>query len=193
MKNNEVIEKHKKLIKGFYKLNKRMPSYSEIMNMLKFKSKNSVFKLVNKLIEEDFLAKDEKGKLIPKNIFGKVRILGEIAAGFPSPAEEELVDTMSLDEYLINNKDATYMLKVSGDSMKDAGIMEGDMVLADRSLTASSGDIVIAQVDNQWTIKYLRKTGKLVFLEPANSKYSRIYPQEELKIAAVVKAVIRKY
>lgn len=193
MDKSQIVEKHKKQIKNFYKLNKRMPSYSEIMEMLKFKSKNSVFKLVNKLIEEDFLAKDEKGKLLPKAIFGKVRILGEVVAGFPSPAEEELADTMSLDEYLINNKDATYMLKVSGDSMKDAGIMEGDMVLADRSLTASSGDIVIAQIDNQWTIKYLRKTGKIIFLEPANSRYKRIYPQEELKIAAVVKAVIRKY
>jgi repressor LexA len=193
MDKSQIIEKHKKQIKSFYKLNKRMPSYSEIMEMLKFKSKNSVFKLVNKLIEEDFLTKDEKGKLLPKAIFGKVRILGEVVAGFPSPAEEELADTMSLDEYLINNKDATYMLKVSGDSMKDAGIMEGDMVLADRSLTASSGDIVIAQIDNQWTIKYLRKTGKIIFLEPANSRYKRIYPQEELKIVAVVKAVIRKY
>ena len=193
MDKSQIVEKHKKQIKNFYKLNKRMPSYSEIMEMLKFKSKNSVFKLVNKLIEEDFLAKDEKGKLLPKAIFGKVRILGEVVAGFPSPAEEELADTMSLDEYLINNKDATYMLKVSGDSMKDAGIMEGDMELADRSLTASSGDIVIAQIDNQWTIKYLRKTGKIIFLEPANSRYKRIYPQEELKIAAVVKAVIRKY
>ncbi|MDA3802423.1 MAG: LexA family transcriptional regulator [Patescibacteria group bacterium] len=189
----EINERYKKQIKNFYKLNKRMPSYSEIMEILKFKSKNSVFKLVNKLIEEDFLGKDEKGRLIPKSIFGKLKILGEVVAGFPSPAEEELADTMSLDEYLINNKDATYMLKVSGDSMKDAGIMEGDMVLADRSLTATSGDIVIAQVDNQWTIKYLRKTGKIVFLEPANSKYLRIYPQEELKIAAVVRAVIRKY
>jgi len=193
MDKSQIVEKNKKQIKNFYKLNKRMPSYSEIMEMLKFKSKNSVFKLVNKLIEEDFLAKDEKGKLLPKAIFGKVRILGEVVAGFPSPAEEELADTMSLDEYLINNKDATYMLKVSGDSMKDAGIMEGDMELADRSLTASSGDIVIAQIDNQWTIKYLRKTGKIIFLEPANSRYKRIYPQEELKIAAVVKAVIRKY
>lgn len=194
MTNKEDLnERYKKQIRFFYKNNKRMPSYSEIMDILKFKSKNSVFKLVNKLRQEDFLDKDVKGKLIPKNMYGKVRVLGEVVAGFPSPAEEELTDTMSIDEYLINNKDATYMLKVSGDSMKDAGIIEGDMVLADRSITATSGDIVIAEVDNQWTIKYLRKTGKIVFLEPANEKFTRIYPKEELKIAAVVRAVIRKY
>lgn len=188
-----MIEKYKKQIIYFYQKNRRMPNYGEIMALLNFKSKNAVFKLVNKLKEEKFLNKDEKGKLIPNNLYGELRVLGQIEAGFPSPAEEELVDTMSIDEYLIKNKEATYILKVSGDSMKDAGIINGDMVLVDRSLTAVSGDIVIAEIDKQWTIKYLRKKGKEIYLEPANSKFSNIYPTEELKIAAVVKAVIRKY
>ena len=144
-------------------------------------------------IKDNFLSKDVKGKLIPKNIFGELKVLGQVEAGFPSPAEEETADTMSMDEYLIKNKEATYMLKVSGDSMKDAGIMNGDMVLVDRSLTPVDGDIVIAEVDNQWTIKYLRKNGNNIFLEPANKKFSNIYPKEELKIAAVVKAVVRRY
>lgn len=170
-----------------------MPNYAEIMMLLGFKSKNSVFKLVDKLKKENFLGKDIKGKLIPKNIYGELRVLGQVEAGFPSPAEEELSDTMSMDEYLIKNKEATYMLKVSGESMIDAGIMPGDMVLVDRSLTAVDGNIVIAEVDNQWTIKYLRKKGKDVYLEPANKKFSIIRPKEELKIAAVVKAVVRKY
>lgn len=188
-----MIEKYKKQIVQFYKKNRRMPSYAEIMSLLGFKSKNAVFKLVNKLEEENFLSKDNKGKLIPKHLYGELMVLGQVEAGFPSPAEEELSDTMSLDEYLIKNKEATYMLKVSGESMKDAGILPGDMVLVDRSLTPAEGNIVIAQIDNQWTIKYFRKEGGVVYLEPANKKFPNIYPQEELKIAAVVKAVIRKY
>lgn len=188
-----MIEKYKKQIVQFYRKNKRMPNFAEVMTLLNFKSKNAVFKLVNKLAEDNFLSKDKKGKLIPKNLYGELRVLGQVEAGFPTPAEEELADTMSLDEYLIKNKEATYMLKVSGESMKDAGIMPGDMVLVDRSVTASDGDIVIAEVDKQWTIKYLRKNSKSVYLEPANKKFSNIYPTEELKIAAVVKAVIRKY
>jgi len=65
------------------------------------------------------------------------------------------------------------MLKVSGDSMIGAGIIEGDMVLADRSVTPRAGDIVIAEVDSEWTMKYLRKTGQKMWLQAANKKYRR--------------------
>ena len=188
-----MTEKYKLLIIKFYRQYRRMPSYAELMAATGFKSKNAVFKLVNKLEAENFIAKDQKGKLIPRQLYGTVRLLGKVEAGFPSPAEEELADTMSLDEYLIKNKEATYMLKVSGESMKDAGIMPGDMVLVDRSLSPHDGNIVIAEVDGQWTIKYFRKRGSRIYLEPANKKFPIIYPQDELKVAAVVKAVIRKY
>lgn len=187
------LEKLKNKITSFYKKHRRLPSYSEIMALAGLKSKNSVFKLVKKLVRDGFLAKDSAGKLIPDRIYGETRVLGMVQAGFPTPAEEELVDTISLDEYLIENKEATFMLKVSGDSMIDAGIMEGDMVLADRSAKPSSGDIVIAEVDGEWTMKYLRQTSGKFWLEPANKKYPAIIPKEELTVAAVVKAIIRKY
>lgn len=185
----EAFEK----IQRFYKEHKRMPSYGEIRALFHFKSRNSGVKLAQKLIETEHIRKGRDGKLLPGPQFFDVRVLGEVVAGFPSPAEEELSDTMSLDEYLIRNKAATYMLKVSGDSMKDAGIMAGDMVLVERGTTAGDGQIVIAEVDGQWTMKYLRKKGKTVYLEAANNKYKPIYPTDDLKIAAVVKAVIRKY
>src|SRR3989344_8500066 len=180
-------------IRRFYKTNRRMPSYSEIMNIVGYKSKNAVYKLIGALVEQGFVSKDDQGKLIPKNIFGGVRLLGTVEAGFPSPAEEELVDTMSLDEYLIHNREATYLLKVKGDSMIEAGIMPGDMVLVERGNDAREGDIVIAEVDHEWTMKYFTKKGARVVLMPANKKYHTITPQDELRIAATVKAVIRKY
>ena len=170
-----------------------MPTYSEIMTLLDYKSKNAVYKLINKLVEQGFVRKDKTGRLIPKNLFGNIRLLGQVEAGFPSPAEEELADTITLDEYLINNREATFLLKVKGESMKDAGIMDGDMVVAERSVTPAPNDIVIAEIDNEWTMKYYRVEGKTIFLEPANEKFENIYPKEELKIAAVVKAVVRKY
>ncbi len=131
--------------------------------------------------------------LEPVPAFGRVRVLGIVEAGFPSPAEEELLDTMSLDEYLIPNREAAYILRVKGDSMVRAGIQPGDMVIVERTSTARDGDIVIADVDGQWTMKYFRLRGGEAWLEAANPRYPPIRPARELTIAAVVRAVVRKY
>jgi len=187
------MSNHQEKIIRFYKKNKRMPNFREIMEVTGLKSKNSVSKLIDKLAAIGVIEKDRNGKLIPKKLFGETKILGMVEAGFPSPAEEELVDTITIDEYLISNKEATYILNVSGDSMIDAGIRPGDMVLAERNKQPKDGDIVIAEVDGQWTIKYFKKRGKKIILMPANKKYHPIIPNEELKIAAVVIGVVRKY
>ena len=191
--NGGMLENYKNKILKFYKRHRRMPSYGEIMKLLSFRSRNAVYKLVLKLTNDGFISKDETGHLIPKNIFGETRMLGLIEAGFPSPAEEELSDTMSMDDYLIENKEATYLMKVKGDSMIDAGICEGDMVIVERTSAFPVGKIIIASVDGEWTIKYLRKQGLRYYLEAANKKYKPIYPENELKVEAVVKAVVRKY
>lgn len=100
---------------------------------------------------------------------------------------------MSLEEFLIGRPDETYMLKVQGESMIDAGIMPGDMVLVERGVREKDGDIIIAEVDGEWTMKYYRKRGGKVWLEAANPKFGPITPRGELRIAAIVRAVIRKY
>lgn len=177
----------------FYIQHRRMPSYSEMTGLLGYRSKRTIYRRVHEWIREGYLKKDSAGRIVPDGLLRSVRVLGTVEAGWPSPAEEELVDTMSLDEFLIQNKEATFILKVKGDSMKDAGILPGDMLLVERGRTAKNGDIVIAEVDREWTAKYFRKKGNKVYLEPANKKYKAIEPQEELKVAAVVLAVIRKY
>ncbi len=162
-----------------------MPSYAEIGRLLRFRSKNAVFRLVEKLEKFKVIARDKSGRLIPGSIASPVKVLGTVEAGFPSPAEEELADSLSLDDLLIQNRDATFMLKVSGDSMSGAGILPGDMVLIDKGQTPKSGDIVIAEVDGEWTMKYFRKRGDTVTLIPANPKYQPIKPKQELKVGGV--------
>jgi SOS regulatory protein LexA len=189
----DKLRSRAKEISHFYRQKGRMPSFSEIGEMLGLRSKNAVFKLVNKLEQFRFIGRDEKGRLIPRSIASTVRMLGTVEAGFPSPAEEELADTLSLDELLIQNPEATFLLKVSGDSMAEAGILPGDMVLVDKGQVPKSGDIVIAEVDGEWTMKYLKKRGESIVLVPANPRYKPIRPKKELNIAGVVTAVVRKY
>lgn len=178
---------------NFYWKNERMPSYSELMELYSFRSKNSAYKFIQKMEKLGFIKKDSKGRLIPQALARPLRVLGAVEAGFPSPAEEELLDTLSLDKWLIDNPSSTFMLRVTGDSMEGAGILPGDMVIVDRSLTPKNGDIVIAEVDGQWTMKYLRKEKDGLLLVPANPKYRPIKPKKELKIGGVVTAVVRKY
>ena len=170
-----------------------MPSYSEMLKLFRLKSKNAIYKRVLYLVRAGYLNKDSSGRLTPGRLLKPARILGLVTAGFPSPAEEELTDTMSLDEYLISNPQATYLLNVDGDSMIDAGIHPGDLVLVQKNLTPKTGDIVVAQVDGDWTLKYFEKRGAVVSLRAANKKYPLIIPKQELVIAGVVIANVRKY
>jgi repressor LexA len=180
-------------IENFYKQNKRMPTYSEMMKLFDFKSKNAVFKIVQKLMEGGIVAKDHLGRLVPTETFGEVPMLGYVTAGFPASVEEELADMINLDDLLIKNKPLTYMLEVDGDSMIDAHIEKGDMVLVEKTSQAKDGQIVIAEIDDEFTMKYFREKGNKRWLEPANKNYKPIYPENSLNVIAVLKAVIRKY
>ena len=170
-----------------------MPRDSELMALTGLRSTPAVCTHVERLVDPEPFVYPPAHQLLLRRRGADLPILGTVAAGWPSPAEEELTDTMSLDAYLISNKEATYILKVNGNSMMDAGILPGDLLLVERGAQPRDGDIVIAQVDHAWTMKFFRRRGASVFLEAANKDYQPIHPQEELTIAAVVRAVIRKY
>ncbi len=180
-------------IQTFYQQHHRMPSYSEIAAVTGLRSKNAAFKLVRKMIVHELITKDARGRLLPARRWREIPFVGLVEAGFPSPADEQLLETLSLEEWLIRHREATSLRRVQGDSMMDAGILPGDLVLVERGVEPHNGDIVIAQIDGEWTLKYFRREGQQIFLEAANPKYQPFYAQEDLRIAAVVKAVIRKY
>ncbi|MES2059580.1 MAG: S24 family peptidase [Patescibacteria group bacterium] len=188
-----MLENYKNKFISFYEKHKRMPGYKEIMALTGFKSKNAVYKLINKLVEEGVVGKDKQGKLTPRTIFGEIPMAGVVEAGFPTPAEETNLDRVTLDEWLIGDRNSTFILKVKGESMKDAGIYEGDYVLVERTQNAKIGEIVIAEVDGSWTMKYFRRDKDGYYLEPANLSFQNIRPENDLNISAVVKAVVRKY
>ena len=98
-----------------------MPSYSALAAVAGFCSKNAAYKLGTRLMDQGWLEKDVIGTLLPGPLFHTVPVLGAVTVGFPSPAKEALADTMSLDEFLITNREATYILKVNGESMIGQG------------------------------------------------------------------------
>ena len=177
----------------FYRENRRMPSYAEMLGLLEVKSKSVIHFWVGRLIAEGLLEKDGKGRLRMTRRALAIPLAGAVQAGFPSPEEEALCDVMSLDEYLVNRPETSFLLQVTGDSMIHAGILAGDLVVIEKGREPKNGDIVIAEVDGEWTIKYFRKQGKAVYLEAANPGYPVIRPKTELRLGGVVTAAIRKY
>lgn len=193
MEKKRTIQNVAKQLGQFFRENRRMPSYQEMLDLLNVRSKSVVHFWIKKLIDSGLLEKDDKGHLtLTKRSFA-IPMVGSVQAGFPSPEEEVLGDIISLDEYLINYPDTSFLIQVSGDSMIGEGIMPGDLVLVEKGREPKNGDIVIAEVDGEWTLKYFKRDGKAVVLEAANPKYPEIRAKSELRVGGVVTAVIRKY
>jgi len=173
----------------------RAPTLDEIRALFNVRSKNTASLIASQFVDAGALTRTATGRLAlpPSRRAAPLRMLGSVAAGFPSPAEEALLDTLTLDEYLIAHPESTFLLKVEGDSMIDAGILPGDTVLVERGRTPRNGDTVIACVDGEWTMKhFFKEKGGAVRLEPANTKYTTIRPKRNLAIEGVVCSVIRK-
>ena len=177
-------------IKKFYRLNRRLPSYSEMLKVFNVASKKTVSMYIEKLIDEGFLKKENR-KLSPTKMFFGLPLYGMIQAGYPIIAEQDR-SYLTIDEYLIEKPDSSFLLKVRGDSMINVGIFEGDLVVVEQKKLVEQDDIVLAEIDREWTLKIFKKDGKKVFLLAANSKYPPFYPKQELKIHGVVRAVLRK-
>ncbi len=193
MKEKRSLETVERRISEFFLHNRRMPTYSEMTDLLGVRSKSVVHFWVKKLMANGVLEKDPKGFLKPLRRSFLLPLVGEIQAGFPSPAEEELRDVISLDEYLITRPVSSFILKVSGDSMIGEGIKPGDLVIVEKGREPKNGDVILAQVDGEWTMKYFTKRGGRIVLESANEKYPPIRPKEELRLGGIITAVIRKY
>lgn len=189
-------EEYSQKIIAFHGKHKRMPTYAEMAVLFSFKSKNAVSRVVDKMIAAGIVTKDRLGKLIPTGVFDEIPMVGLVKAGLPAPGDT-LDDTLNIEQYLVPKKESTYLFEVDGDSMIEAHIASGDIVVAERTNQARDGQIVIARVDGEFTMKYFRKSVKngvtTVWLEPANKNFKPIYPTEELTIVAIVRSVMRKY
>ncbi|MEZ5196543.1 MAG: translesion error-prone DNA polymerase V autoproteolytic subunit [Bacteroidales bacterium] len=104
----------------------------------------------------------------------------QVPAGFPSPAEDFLEKRLDLNDYLIKNRSATFLIKVKGDSMVNAGIFDGDILVVDRSVEAGENRIVVGVLNGEFTVKRIRKEGTKLLLLPESDKFKPIEVTEEM-------------
>ena len=180
-------------LQDYYADHSVLPPYSTIMMLLGFKSKSPVAALVARLKLQGFLESTAEKRLKPGKRFFERPIYDSVRAGLPSEAGDMSYDTVTIDEYLISHPSSTVLVTVKGDSMIDAGIMPGDTVVVEKRGPARVGEMVIAIVDNEFTLKTLGKEkGKFVLI-PANPAYPVIRPQGDLEIFGIVVGQFRKY
>ncbi len=119
----------------------------------------------------------------------------KVAAGFPSPADDHVEQRLNPSDYLVKNDTATFFVRVKGDSMIEAGIFDNDVLVIDRSRVQQTGDIVLAMLDGEFTVKILGQSKKGVNLIPANRDYSTIEIKkgQSLEIWGVVTGSMRKF
>lgn len=189
MEMNLPIEKFRE----FFVSNGRLPSYQEICEMFGFASKNAAFYLVKKMVEAGIIEKDSHGKLIPKKLNLPLPHLGTIQAGFLTTVQDQVPEMVSFDEYIVDRPNSSFLLRVNGDSMIDAGIQPDDLVVIEKIQEPKNGDIVAACVENECTLKYFHRNNGQVALVPANQKYSPIYPKGNFHVYGKVVSLVRKY
>ena len=196
--------KQKKLLDflvDYYNENNVYPTFDEMRDFLKIKSKSGIHKLLSSLEEKGYVNRlPHKARALSINSSvneneKNLPFLGRIAAGNPIEAITGSFEQISVPNYLINDKDEHYTLEVTGDSMVDAGIFDGDIVIIRKTEAANSGDIVVALIDkNEVTLKRFRSFKNSIALEPANKNYKiRLFGEGRVKIQGKLVGLIRKF
>jgi repressor LexA len=176
------------------------PSISEMATYLKVKSKNAVAKLLNSLERDGYIKTSGKargievlktlGESLEKG-FMKVPLLGSIQAGVPHLAEEYIEEWINLPQSLIKGRRDVFLLRVRGDSMINAGIYEGDLVIVRPTKEAKNNEIVVALLHDEATVKRFIQIKNRAYLKAENPEYKNIYPKEDWMIQGKVVGVIR--
>ena len=177
------------------------PTYQQLCDSLGLSSKNGVKKHIDALVAKGYLEKDSSARgiriIAPEFQPGganeqTVPLIGHVAAGFPFLAEENVERYIPVPRHLIKSEGRYYALRVRGDSMINAGIFDGDLVIVQALTVARHNDIVVALIDDEVTVKRLTIEGSIKYLKAENPAYQDIYPQESWGIQGKVVGLIRE-
>jgi repressor LexA len=181
-------------LQDYYADWKSIPSYAALCEVFGIASKSWVKAILDRLGKAGFLERTPDGMWIPTSrFFARPLAESSVQAGMPLSVTATQGDYYVIDEMLIDRPSLTTMIPVKGDSMIDAGIHEGDVAIVEKRNLANVGDIVVAIVDNDFTLKTLGKEGGKFILIPANPAYPVIRPKGSLEIFGVLVGLVRKY
>ena len=192
----KAINDHEHLatLQGYYAEHRVLPSYARLMSLLGFASKSAVKKVLERLESAGMLERTLDGDWAPSERFFERAIATQpVPAGTPISADADIHEQISIDRFLIDQPAKTVLIRVKGDSMVDAGIHHGDLAVVERKTEASQGDIVVAVVDDEFTLKTLARDKDGYHLLPANPNYSVIRPNGKLEIFGVLVGLVRRY
>jgi repressor LexA len=182
-----------KALQDYYARHRALPSYASIGELLGLKSKSSVAALVARLKLAGYLESTPDRRLAPtRRFFARPLADASVRAGLPDRIEESAADALTIDDYLIEHPSQTVLVRVKGDSMGDAGILDGDLVVVEKQPTAKKGDIVVAIVDGQFTLKRLDVDRGQFILRAENRAYAPIRPEGALEVFGVMVGLVRK-
>ena len=173
--------------------NRALASYEKIKKELGYKSKNSIKQYIEALKKENFILNIDDNLYINPDKFGAKLVSSYVKAGFASIMDDKIEKRISMDDILNINSPSTYVFKVSGDSMCEVGILDGDYVIIKKTPNANIDDIVLAIVDNEFTLKTYKRDNLGVYLKPENSSYPIIRPINSLTIFGVAVGITRKF
>lgn len=180
-------------LQDYYARHRVLPSYASIAALVGLSSKASVAEMVMRLKAHGFVESSPDRRLKPGKRFFERPVAESVRAGLPAPASDAAPEAVTIDEHLVPHPSRSVLVTVKGDSMIDAGIHAGDVVVVEKRVTANVGDIVVAIIDNEFTLKRLdREKGRIV-LRPENKAYPIIRPKDDTEIFGVVVGLFRKY
>ncbi len=208
MKDKKITERQKEIldfIQDYVDFNGYPPTYREIGKKFNISSTFGVKRHIDALIKKGYLSNESRASRTLSLVISKpssdeknivdIPIVGRVAAGIPLLAEENIEGNLTIDKNLIGNRNECFGLKVRGDSMKNAGILEGDLVIIQPQKEAQNGDIIIALLGNEATMKRFVIDKGNIYLVPENENYEPILVEnlEEFSIIGKVVGVFRSY
>ncbi|OWW18185.1 LexA family protein [Noviherbaspirillum denitrificans] len=186
-------EKHLAALRTYWKRNQAFPAMAKLCEVAGLSSTSSVFALVGRLVDAGYLDRVE-GRIATTKKFFAHPVVNTVRAGLPQPASQDSVELITIDDCLIDDPNRAVLCRVRDDSMKDVGLLGGDLVVVEKNAATKPGDIVVAIVDGDIAVKTLRLDDRQrYYLEAANSAYPDIHPSGSLEIFGVVTGSFRRY